>query len=53
MLTRRLTPALTTPALVAEVGVVATWPWIWVCSPFWIPLLIVIGVFALIITIKR
>ncbi len=36
----------------ADVGVVATWPWIWVCSPLWLPLLIVIGVFALIITIK-
>jgi len=29
----------------AEIGVVATWSWFWVLSPFWIPLAIVLGVF--------
>ena len=29
----------------AGVGVVATWSWIWVLSPFWIPLTIVLGIF--------
>lgn len=27
----------------AEVGVVATWSWWWVLSPFWIPLAIALG----------
>ncbi len=30
----------------AEIGVVATWSWWWVLSPFWIPLAIVLGIFA-------
>ena len=30
----------------AEIGVVATWSWWWVWSPFWIPLAIVLGIFA-------
>lgn len=28
----------------AEVGVVATWSWWWVLSPFWIPLAIALGI---------
>jgi len=32
----------------AEIGVVATWSWWWVLSPFWIPLAIVLGIFALV-----
>ena len=28
----------------AEIGVVATWSWWWVLSPFWIPLAIVFAV---------
>lgn len=31
----------------AEIGVVATWSWLWVLSPFWIPIAIVLGVFAI------
>lgn len=27
----------------AEIGVVATWSWWWVLSPFWIPLAIALG----------
>ena len=30
----------------AEIGVVATWSWWVVLSPFWIPLAIVLGIFA-------
>ena len=30
----------------AEIGVVATWSWWWVLSPFWVPLAIVLGIFA-------
>ena len=30
----------------AEIGTVATWSWWWVLSPFWIPLAIVLGIFA-------
>ena len=30
----------------AEIGVVATWSWWLVLSPFWIPLAIVLGIFA-------
>lgn len=28
----------------AEIGVVATWSWWWVLSPFWIPLAIALGI---------
>ncbi len=27
----------------AGVGVVATWPWLWVCSPLWIGLAVGLG----------
>ena len=30
----------------AEIGVVATWSWWAVLSPFWVPLAIVLGIFA-------
>lgn len=30
----------------AEIGVVATWSWWWVLSPFWIPFAIVAAIFA-------
>ena len=29
----------------AEIGVVATWSWWWVLSPFWIPVALVLGIF--------
>ena len=32
----------------AEIGVVVTWSWWWVLSPFWIPLAIVLGIFAVV-----
>lgn len=32
----------------AEIGVVATWSWWWVLSPFWVPLAIVLGIFAVV-----
>ena len=32
----------------AEIGVVATWSWWAVLSPFWIPLAIVLGVFTVV-----
>ena len=32
----------------AESGVVATWSWWAVLSPFWIPLAIVLGIFAVV-----
>lgn len=32
----------------AEIGVVATWSWWWVLSPFWIPLVIVLGIFTVV-----
>ena len=28
-----------------EIGVVATWSWWWVLSPFWIPVSLVLGIF--------
>lgn len=28
-------------------GVVATWSWLWVCSPLWIGLALVLGIFVL------
>lgn len=28
----------------AEIGVVATWSWWWVLSPFWIPLAILLSI---------
>lgn len=31
-----------------EVGIVATWSWWWVLSPLWLPLAVVLGVFALV-----
>jgi small Trp-rich protein len=31
----------------AGIGVVATWSWWWVLSPFWIPLAVVLGFFAI------
>ena len=27
----------------AEIGVVATWSWLWVTSPFWLPVAIILG----------
>lgn len=30
----------------AGIGAVATWSWWWVLSPFWIPLAIVLSIFA-------
>lgn len=32
----------------AEIGVVATWSWWAVLSPFWVPLAIVLGIFAFV-----
>ena len=32
----------------AEIGVVATWSWWWVLSPFWVPLAIVLAIFAVV-----
>lgn len=32
----------------AEVGAVAHWPWVWVLSPFWIPLALVLSILAVI-----
>ena len=32
----------------AEIGVVATWSWWAVLSPFWIPLAVVLGIFAVV-----
>jgi len=28
----------------ANIGVVATWSWVWVLSPLWLPIVLVIGV---------
>ena len=33
----------------AEIGVVATWSWWWVLSPFWVPLAIFLGIFAVVV----
>lgn len=32
----------------AEIGTVATWSWWAVLSPFWVPLAIVLGIFAVV-----
>jgi succinate dehydrogenase hydrophobic anchor subunit len=32
----------------AEIGVVATWSWWWVCSPLWIPVLMALGVVVIV-----
>lgn len=31
----------------AGIGAVATWSWLWVLSPLWIPLAVVSGIFAI------
>ena len=31
----------------AEIGVVATWSWLWVTSPFWLPIASVLGWFVI------
>ena len=36
----------------ADIGVVATWDWLWVFSPIWIPL-VTIFVFVLIIALLK
>ena len=36
----------------ADVGVVATWDWLWVFSPIWIPL-VAIFVFVLIVALLK
>ena len=33
----------------AEVGVVATWSWIWIFAPLWIPFALVLGIYAFLI----
>ena len=32
----------------AEIGVVATWSWWWVLSPFWIPIAIALTIFGVV-----
>ena len=32
----------------AEVGVVANWSWLWVTSPLWIPIALILAIFILI-----
>lgn len=32
----------------AEIGAVATWSWLWVLSPFWLPLAVVLSIAAAI-----
>lgn len=32
----------------AEIGTVATWSWLWVTSPFWLPLAVVLGIAAVV-----
>lgn len=35
----------------AEIGVVATWSWVWVLSPLWIPFVLVIGILLVMLLI--
>jgi len=35
----------------AGIGVVATWSWVWVLSPFWIPLTIALTLILIAVTI--
>ena len=35
----------------AGIGVVATWSWLWVLSPFWVPIMFVLGVFAVVFVV--
>lgn len=32
----------------AGIGVVSTWSWWWVLSPFWLPIGVVLGIFAVL-----
>lgn len=32
----------------AEIGAVATWSWLWVLSPFWLPLAVVLSIMTVI-----
>lgn len=32
----------------AEIGIVATWSWLWVTSPFWLPLAVVLSIAAIV-----
>ena len=40
----------------AEVGAVATWPWLWVAAPLWVPtlvwLVVIVAVAAIAATVK-
>lgn len=31
-----------------EIGTVATWSWLWVLSPFWLPFAVVLGIAAVV-----
>lgn len=33
----------------AEIGAVATWSWLWVLSPFWLPLAVVLSIAAVVL----
>jgi hypothetical protein len=33
-------------------GEVATWSWWWVCSPLWIPLILVVGILIIYLVVK-
>ncbi len=33
-------------------GEVATWSWWWVCSPLWIPLVLVVGILIIYLVVK-
>ncbi len=35
----------------AEIGVVATWSWWWVTCPLWGPLVLVLGIIAVVFTV--
>ncbi len=35
----------------AGIGVVASWSWLWVCSPLWIGLALVLGIFVLFLVL--
>lgn len=32
----------------SEIGTVATWSWFWVLSPFWLPLVVVLAIAAVV-----
>jgi len=36
----------------ANIGTVATWSWLWITSPLWIPLAVIVGMVVVVTVVK-